>query len=34
MACSLCLYTEEDCPDCCECSCECKCYDYDDDEEM
>jgi hypothetical protein len=32
MACSLCLYTGEDCPDCGECSCECKCYDYDDEE--
>lgn len=30
MACSSCLYTREDCPDCCECICECYC-DADDD---
>lgn len=29
MACSLCCYTAEDCPDCGECICECRCDDYD-----
>jgi hypothetical protein len=27
MACSLCVYTGEDCPDCGECFCECRCED-------
>jgi len=30
MACSLCVYTREACPDCGECDCSCTCYDEED----
>jgi hypothetical protein len=31
VACSLCLYTREDCADCDHCECSCCCGQYDDD---
>ena len=34
MSCSLCCYTEEDCPDCAECICDCRCYDSSEDVDL